>query len=443
MSDLISKDRTRNYLSQVKGAVIYKAVAAAATFISIPLMIGYLGREQFGVWSTLLTIMSWIVFFDLGVGNGLRNKVAESLAKSEKQEAGNYVASGYTLIGLIALTVWALVTSIAFFVPWQIVFNTQSISESTLRETIQIATFFILFNFWIGLISALLGALQKTALVALGQLISNALVLTFVYSLAKGTNASISYLAFVYGLSLVLANVSLTVWFYIKFPELRPKPYLDKLHVRPLLSAGLQFFTIQLAVLVIFTTDKMLITQLFGPEYVTQYEVVFKLFSVITFAHGMISVPLWSAYTDAYHRGDLVWIGNMLRNQFHAFAVIAGGVIILMISAPWVIGLWIDAQFTVPVSLVVSIGVFVLISCWVNIFAYFLNGIQKIQLSLRVSIAAMLINIPISIALSKLTTLGVSSIVLGTICALLPGVILGPLQTYKILKGEASGIWSK
>jgi len=81
MSEAVSKERTHNYVRQIKGAVVYKAVAMAASFLAIPLMIRYLGQEQFGVWSTLLTVMSWIVFFDLGVGNGLRNKVAEALAK--------------------------------------------------------------------------------------------------------------------------------------------------------------------------------------------------------------------------------------------------------------------------------------------------------------------------------------------------------------------------
>ena len=40
----------------------------------------------------------------------------------------------------------------------------------------------------------------------------------------------------------------------------------------------------------------------------------FKLFSVITFAHALVSGPLWSAYTDAYHRGDFVWIEVSLRH---------------------------------------------------------------------------------------------------------------------------------
>ena len=433
MTEAVSKERTRNYLRQIKGAVAYRAVAMGASFLAIPLMIGYLGQEQFGVWSTLLTVMSWIVFFDLGVGNGLRNKVAESLAKNERVEAARYIASGYTLIGLIALAVWVIVTVTSYFIPWQTVFNTHAIPEVTLRTTIQIAAFFIVLNFWIGLIGALLGAVQKTSLVALGQLITNLAVLGLVFVLTKTTDASISQLALVYGLSLVLANILLSLWFYRRHPEFRPYPYLDKQHVRPLLHVGLQFFTIQLAVLVIFTTDKMLITQLFGPQYVTQYEVVFKLFSVITFVHTLISAPLWSAYTDAYHRQDFVWIQKMLRKQLMVFGGVILAVLALGLSARPIIAVWIGRELVVSLPLIIVMGIFVLISIWNNIFAMLVNGIGKIRLQLYTAVVAMLVNIPLSMFFATYLGLGLSGIVLGTICSLLLAAVVLPIQVHLLI----------
>lgn len=433
MTEAVSKARTRNYLRQIKDAVAYRAVAMAASFLTIPLMIGYLGQEQFGVWSTLLTVMSWIVFFDLGIGNGLRNKVAESLAKNEQTEAACYIASGYTLIGLIALAVWVIVTVTSYFIPWQTVFNTHAIPEATLRTTVQIAAFFIVLNFWIGLIGALLGAVQKTSLVALGQLITNLAVLGLVFVLTKTTDASISQLALVYGLSLVLANILLSLWFYRRHPELRPHPYLDRRHVRPLLHVGLQFFIIQFAVLVIFTTDKVLITQLFGPQYVTQYEVVFKLFSVITFVHTLVSAPLWSAYTDAYHRGDFTWIEGMLRKQLMVFGGVTLAVLALGLSARPIIAVWIGRELVVSLPLIIVMGIFVLISIWNNVFAMLVNGIGKIRLQLYTAVVAMLVNIPLSIFFATHLGLGLSGIVLGTICSLLLAAVALPIQVHFLI----------
>ena len=434
MSEAISKERTHNYLRQLKGAIFYRAVAMAASFLIIPLAIGYLGQEQFGVWSTLLTVISWVIFFDLGIGNGLRNKVAESLARHNHAEATQYIASGYTLVGLIALVLWGLVTASTYFVPWQTVFNTQAIPESTLAEVVRIATLFIMLNFWVGLISALLGAVQKTSQIALGQMISSILSLALTYVLSKTTEASIRNLALAYGGSLLSANVLLTLWFYKAHPELRPRVQLQKQHTRPLLTEGLQFFTIQLAVLVLFTTDKMLITQLFGPEHVTAYDVVFKLFSVITFAHGLISAPLWSAYTDAYHRHDLAWIKNMLRKQMLVFGGVVAAVCVLSLLAKPVIGIWIGFDLGLQTPLIVAMGVFVAVSTWNNVYAMFVNGIGMIRLQVYTAVLAMIVNIPLSVFFAKHTRLGVSGIVVGTICSLLFSALALPLQVRQIIR---------
>lgn len=430
MSEAVSKERTRNYVKQIKGAVVYKAVAMAASFLAIPLMIRYLGQEQFGVWSTLLSVMSWVVFFDLGVGNGLRNKVAEALAKNEGAEAASYISSGYSLIGLIALAIWVLVTAVSFVIPWQAVFNTQAISEATLRLTVQIVAFFIVLNFWIGLIGALLGAVQKTSLTALGQLISNALALMLVFVLTETTDASISYLAMAYGISLVSANLFLSFWFYRQYCELRPKFYLDKQHMQPLLAVGLQFFTIQLAVLVIFTTDKILITQLFGPQYVTQYEVVFKLFSVITFAHTLLTAPLWSAYTDAYHRSDIVWIKHMLHKQMAVYCGVVLAVIVMGLLARPIIAFWIGHELEVSLPMVISMGLLVLFSTWNNIYGLILGGIGKIRLGSIYTVFTALLNIPLSYFMAVKLGFGVVGIVLGTLASISISTIISPLQVY-------------
>ena len=114
MTKNVSQARSHNYVRQVKSSVVFKGLAVACSFFSVPLMIHYLGQEQFGVWSTLLSVMTWIAFFDLGLGNGLRNKLAESLAKDRVDEARSYISSAYSLIGLISLTLFLILATAAF-----------------------------------------------------------------------------------------------------------------------------------------------------------------------------------------------------------------------------------------------------------------------------------------------------------------------------------------
>lgn len=427
-------DRTINYLRQLKGAMGYRIAAMGASFLTLPLTIQFLGQEAFGVWSTLLTVMSWAVFLDLGVGNGLRNKVAGSIARGEINEANYFIGSGYALVGILVLVIWIVVVFGAYFIPWQIIFNTKLIEESALRMAAQLAASFLLLNLWLGLISALLGAVQKTSLIAFGLLISNLLTLAFVFVLSKITTASIIYLTFAYGISLIAANIVLSLFFYKQNPQFSLNIRFDASHLRPLLGVGLQFFIIQLAVLVISATDKLLITQFFGPEYVTSYEIVFKIFSMTIFAYGLISVPLWSAYTEAYEKNDYAWIRRMLRVQVKIFLGFILAILLLVAITPMLIKIWIGRDFIVPTQLIVALAFFAAISIWNNIFAIFVNGIGKIRLQLFAATFAMLINLPLSIFLIKHTSLGVSAIVVGTCCSLIFSAVALPIQVHRNLR---------
>ena len=438
MKNGTSSARTHNYHSQIKGSLVCKMIAILVSLLSMRLMIEYLGQEQFGVWSTLLSILSWCVFFDLGISNGLRYKVAQAMAENDKQNAANYIASGYVIIGAISFLLLLIIIGVSFFLPWQLIFNTKKITEVCLRETIQIASFFLILNFWMGLVNGVLGSLQKTAITSLSQLVCNVLVLVSVFLLIKTTKGLIFYLAFTYGLSLVITSLGLNYWFYRTHIELLVKPKIKfiKQHIPSLLSVGLQFFVIQIAVLVVFTTDKLVITQLLGPSYVTEYDIVFKLFSLISFFHGLISSPLWSAYTDAFHRGDIFWVKLMLRKQLMIFGAIILLTIILAFFIKNIIAIWINKELVVSTSLVISVAIFVVISCWNNIYAMFINGIGEVKLQLYTSILAMVINVPLAIFFVKTLNLGLSGVMMATVISLLGSAIALPIQVNKIISKQ-------
>ncbi|MBD3842671.1 MAG: polysaccharide biosynthesis protein, partial [Campylobacterales bacterium] len=101
-------------------------------------MIKYLGVEHYGVWSTLLSIVSWVVLFDIGIGNGLRNKISESLAKENKQEAHNYISTAYTIVGAISVMLILIFLLASEYIPWQKVFNITSISNYELQSIVNI-----------------------------------------------------------------------------------------------------------------------------------------------------------------------------------------------------------------------------------------------------------------------------------------------------------------
>jgi len=434
LSHTLSETRSKNYTKQIKGSFIFKGLAIFASFLAMPLMIKYLGVERYGVWSTLLSIVSWVVLFDIGIGNGLRNKISESLAQNNKQEAHNYISTAYIIIGAISVMLILIFLIASAYIPWQKFFNITSISNQDLQNVVNITAIFLFLNFWISLINQVFNGFQKTSLVVFNQFISNTFSLLAVFILYTFYESSLVKLAFAYGISLVSSSLILSFWFYRRNRELIPRIKSFGLnYTKSITSLGFKFFIIQIAVIVIFTTDKILITQLFGPGYVASYDVVFKLFSVITVAHGILMAPLWSAYSDAYNRNDMEWIEKTIKNQLKIYLLIIALTIFLIYLAKPIIALWIGGDFVVDNMLIIAMALFILVSTWNNIFAFFVNAANKLDVQIKTSVAAMIVNIPLSIIFVEFFKMEVYGVVLATFIALSFFAIFGSIQTFNIL----------
>src|SRR5690554_5946959 len=119
-----NSQRTKNIIKHVFASFIYKVGSVVANFLLVPLMINYLDVENYGVWLTLSSFIAWFSFFDVGLGNGLRNKFAEAKAKGDLTLAKGYVSTAYFTIGAVCLGLFVLFFGVNFFIDWTSVFNT-------------------------------------------------------------------------------------------------------------------------------------------------------------------------------------------------------------------------------------------------------------------------------------------------------------------------------
>ncbi len=435
MNSLVSENRTKNYIRQLKGSFIFKVLALFISFLSVPYMIKYLGIEQYGIWSTLLSIISWIVLFDVGIGNGLKNKISENLAKENNLEVQKYISNAYFIIGIISLFLILLATIVIEYIPWDKVFNTNAISNSELKKLVSITVIFLFLNFWISLINQVLHGFQKSSFVVFSQFFSNLLSFLSIILLYNFSDSSLVLISLFYGLSLVFTNFTMTLWFFSKNSEYKPLlKFVSFSKVKLISSLGMKFFVLQVAAIVIFTTDKILITQLFGPEYVTSYDVVFKIFSIVTIFYGIITAPLWGSFSDAYSRQDKTWLINMLKKQIKFYLLIILTILLLGAISKYIIKIWIDIPLDIENNLVIALIIFTIISTWNMLFATFVNATNHFKVQIVTSLVAMILNIPLSIIFVKVFDLGLYSIILASAISLAIFAIFGSIETYKILR---------
>lgn len=432
-----SRVRTQNFQNQTIYSFFFRGLATILAFITVPITLDYLDAEKFGVWMTISSIIAWITYIDLGLGDCTRNKVSESMAKGEYALAKTYVSTSYILISVICLVTMFVIFVLSYFLDWQTVLNTTLLDNHELRSVILIVSLFVLVNIVLSVINSLIYASQKGSINEFNDMLTNLLLFIAVWIISKNTKGNLLYLAVFNGIAFILANLAISFYYFKSKPFLLPHiKHVEIDKIREVSNLGFRFFIIQLAGLIIFATDEIIIIQILGPAHVTGYSVIFQLFSFIPLAYGILTANLWSAYTEAYSKRDIGWITGTINNFNKLMVPIIIIIMLLVYSAKYIISIWLHKNLFISNSLIGLMGLYNLIYIWNVTYSTVLKGISTINLQMYLSIIAAVINIPLAIFFAKYMSLGSAGVVLGTIISMSIFAIVNPLQTYYILNTE-------
>ena len=428
-------NRSKNIFQQIKWSFVFKSMAFIVYYISISYQVKILGSELYGVWATLLSIVTWVVFFDFGLGNGIKNYLTKALAKGNILEAKEIIITGYIAISIISIILFIVIVILVSLFDLGQLFNTQLLTDTELKTIVITLFAFVSFHFIISFVKQFIFAIQKNALNEFEQFLFYSLLLfSLIYIYWKEYN-SILAIVFTYGVSLILSKITLTFIFFIKNKHLFPSiKNFQKTIMGKLMNVGMAFFALQLVSMFILLSDKIIITQLLGPTYVTSYDIVYRIFSVVLIIHGIANAPLWSAYTEAYTKHDKGWIIKSLKKMNIFISILILISLILYIFNDDIIVLWIGNNLHISSSLALMMGIYTIVLAWCNNYAFFLNSINKIKIQFFTLFVGALLNIPLSIFFIKYMNLGNEGVVLATIISLSLFALAGPIQTYSILR---------
>jgi O-antigen/teichoic acid export membrane protein len=424
-------------------SLIIKIFSIAISIVLVPLTINYVNPSRYGIWLTLSSIVGWLTFFDIGFGNGLRNKFAQALAEKKEELARIYVSTTYVILSMIIGVVIFLFFVVNPFINWARVLNSPPEMEKELGILAIIVFVFFCLRFIFQLLGTVLTASQQPAKTSLLELIGSSLSLAIIFVLTKTTSGNLVYLGAALSFTPVFVMILASFWFYSgKFRKFAPSfKYVHFKYARDLMSLGLKFFIIQICALILFDTNNFIIIHLFGASDVTTYNVSFKLFSVVTMVFTIIVTPLWSAFTDAYAQNDFEWIRTTISTMKKIWLALSILSIVLLAFSPWIFKLWLGNKVTVPFSLSVAMASYVIVYIWQTFHVFFLNGIGKIQLQLYLVIFSSLVNIPLAIFLGR--HFGLVGITLtSTMLFTFMGIIFS-IQAAKIINKTATKIWNK
>lgn len=445
INSFFTKGHSRTLLAKknIAASLLIKGCSIAVSLALVPLTIHYVNPTRYGIWLTLSSIIAWFGFFDIGFGNGLRNKFAEALASGQKELARIYVSTTYGILSIVIIGVVLLFVAINPFLNWAAILNASPQIASELSILALIVFVFFCIQFVLQLITTIIVADQKPAVASFLGLLGSILSLLIIFILTKTMQGNLLYMGIALGISPVIVLLVSSIWFYNRdYRDFAPSFKLIKLkYARYLMGLGLKFFLIQVSCVFIFQTTNIVITQILGPENVTVYNIAYKYFSIATMLCGIIASPLWSAYTEAYIKEDFMWMKNIIRKINRFWLVLVAFIIFLLFCSKYAYIVWIGHAVHISWRISILMAFNMIAAARFTLFISIINGIGKIKLQLIITVILSFLFIPLSVFLCKL--FGVAGVIGANFIINIIYAIVAPLQSNKILNKTAYGIWNK
>ncbi|MFW0716675.1 lipopolysaccharide biosynthesis protein [Pedobacter sp. N23S346] len=411
--------------------------------ILVPLTINYISATNYGIWLTLSSLMSWMSFFDIGMGNGLRNKLTHAIAHEQYDEAKRYISSTYAALILISGSVFLLFCLINPLINWRGFLNIPPTVTADMHLLLLVLIGAFCIQLSVQIINVVVTSIHQSALAGFISFLGQLGVLITVLILKYTVQASL--LMMTIALAFVPLFILLTATFILfngRLKKIIPSVRHVKLtYAKEILHVGGSFFLIQLGALVLFQTDNIIITRVIGPEAVTCFNIAYRLFSIVIMAFTILMTPYWSAFADAYAKKDLVWMKTNLRKMKRIWLLISILIIpVLFLLSDVLYSLWIGNSVAISKTLSFAMACYAVVYTGMSLNSYFLNGLGKIRLQQYLYIIACFVNIPLSVWMTG--KIGVAGAVFSNVLVLAVMMTLLWIQSNKILAGVNSGLWA-
>lgn len=416
--------------------ITFKGISVFLNFLIVPILILFLGKIEYGVWITIFSIVNWIFTFDLGIGQGLRNKLTEALSVNDLEKASQIISTSYVFISLFSLLILILGIFFIYFANFQELLNYKAKSNSFLQNFVFLSLFFTIINFVISLYKKLFLAVHKSFVIELVNVFFQTfyLVVTLIW-LHYNLEKSLISLVFIFGvINFVVSLIATFVFFKIQEKVLFSFKKVSLKEGRLLLGLGGKFFIINCSLLVILSTDNIIISNLLGPTFVTDYFTVQKIFQFLIILFTIVLSSSWGLYSEAIIKKDYNWIRqNLKKMNFFLIGILILGVIFFYFIEE-ILNIWIGKDLIeIPKGLAFCNMIYTFIFCFTNIYMFFINASNKINIQMYLYVFAAIINIPLSIFFVKLLG-STTGVILSTLLCFLPLLVTMPIQSHMIIK---------
>jgi O-antigen/teichoic acid export membrane protein len=263
--------RTRQLARNVISNWVALAVTTLTGFFLSPFVVHHLGNVAYGVWVIIMSLVGYMNLMDLG----LRGAITRFVSKGSTQ--GNHEESSQAVSGALWIRLWislAIIgTGLILALALPHIFVIPPALQATTRLALLVAAVTVAVNLWCGVFGGVLVALHRYDITSGISILQTCVRVAGVVYLLRSGHGILSLAVWDFCISLAAQAVTTALCFRI-YPELKiafGRP--DRSTLAKLWNYSFWAFLINLALLVTYYTDNLVVGAFLSPSAVTFYAI--------------------------------------------------------------------------------------------------------------------------------------------------------------------------
>lgn len=418
---------------------VYKGISGMSLFITIRLLMEYLGQDNYGLWVLIFTLFQLVLLMDFGLQSSLKTKIPIILKDNCVEKLKVYIKTNYILTLILAVIIFTLFLILILSVNLTHTFKIDFQDEPFVKSIFLINIFF----FCVGLVANLQKSLYVAFLkgkfaeesIAFNQVGLTILVFfsTLVFS-HLDVKEKLLLITFINGLFTLSINLYYTYKFFKNENlDLKVKSNLSIEYLKEIFHLGIKFLITQVGVMFIFSSDQYIVSNVFGPSDVAMYEIINKYFQFPMLIFMATFSPLWSLFANQFIIKDFQGIKNSFDKFNKLFVLMILANLCFAMVCTWVVNIWIKSDLFIALDFIYLTAIVASLRIFTVFYSYFLYGVNHLNFYIIVLIMSVLIKIPLSYFFINLG-LGLNSVLYSSIIILFIWSIVFPIQSYKLIK---------
>lgn len=312
------RSRARYRLIAFSGAtaIATKVVTALVGLASVPMIVHYVGKEQFGLWMVVSSLVVWMQLADFGISSGLTNALAEAHGRDDPAAASAYLSSAFAATVLIALTCLLPLWAVYLWVPWGKILNlTQPDLVAMADDAFLLVGLAFVISIPVSLVTRVYMAYQRSYVTSISQALSS-VISFFGMWLAVQYGVNLLGLVAIAVFTPVLFNLGL--WLLISNLDVAPRLQRQGINRRAIsrvASSSVPLFLFQCGALLVNQLVNIMIARLANISVVADYNMILRVYLFAFSIAAAISSPFYAAIRDAFERTDIRWVRKAIQRS--------------------------------------------------------------------------------------------------------------------------------